>query len=74
MDQSRVYDLEELKRRWKVAGFSERRSIERIAQKISQESGFTRSMRESLIREIRQGRTQNVRDIHEWVSDHQGRF
>lgn len=46
---------------------SERDSLEKAVYLIMNENGYTKSMRESLIREMRQGRTDNVRDINEQI-------
>ena len=45
----------------------ERQSAEEAMKKILNESGLIRSMRERLLKEMRMGRTDNVRDISESV-------
>lgn len=65
MDRSSQYDLEEIQQKWNSAGPSERHDLERLVADIMNRSGYTRSARESLIREMRAGNTANVRDISE---------
>jgi len=68
-DQTRLDDLEYLSRviRNPNTSSGERCEAEESLKKISNESGLTRSMRERLIKEMRAGRTDNVRDITEYV-------
>lgn len=45
----------------------ERREAEESLRKIKNESSLIKSMRERLLKEVRAGRTANVRDINEYV-------
>jgi len=71
-DKTRVSDLEELNRIISNPNTSsgERREAEESARKIANESGLVKSMRERLVKEMRAGRTANVRDISEYVLKH----
>lgn len=66
-DAGREADLASLRREWHQASPAQRREIERTAQVIQKEQmdNSKRSMRESLIREMRNGNAGNVRDIQE---------
>lgn len=68
-DKTRLADLEYLTRVLAnpYTSSGERREAEESLKKISNESGLTKSMRERLIKEMRAGRTENVRDITEYV-------
>ena len=69
MDDGRQHDLQELNRLRQTADTPlERKRIEASIDNIRHEDGAIKSMRESLIKEIRQGNTANVRDIHEYVA------
>ena len=65
LDAGRKADLEGLANDLTTASGSERTRIKEAMSKISNEDGYSRSMREALINETRQGRTDNVRDIRE---------
>lgn len=45
----------------------ERELIVEAGNKIKKESGLVRSMRESLLKEHRKGKTDNVKEIHEYI-------
>lgn len=68
-DKTRLDDLEYLASviRNPYVSSGQRREAEESLKKISNESGLTKSMRERLIKEMRAGRTENVRDITEYV-------
>lgn len=66
MDEGRKKDLAELRERYKSAGSKERKLIEKAARKIQNETSLQRSMRESLIRDMRNGRPDNMKDTHEY--------
>jgi len=67
MDPSRIEDLKELTARLKHAVGSEKQWIERTISSICNESGMVRSMRESLLKEARNGRRDNMKDIEEYA-------
>ena len=68
-DKTRTSDLEYLhgviKNPYTSSG--ERKEAEVSLHKIVNESGLVRSMRERLVKEMRDGNTANVRDINEYV-------
>lgn len=67
MDIGRQADLEYIAKRMPHARGSERDALERAVETIMNENGYVKSMRERLIKEMRQGRTDNVRDINEEI-------
>lgn len=71
MDLGRMADLDYLVERRKFASEAEKKSIDESINQICNESGLIRSMRERLIRETRAGRTENVKDIREWILNKQ---
>jgi hypothetical protein len=66
-DSGRQADIEFLTQQLKGASGSRRRDIENSIRAICNESGLVRSMREALIKETRNGRLDNVKDIHEYI-------
>lgn len=68
LDIGRQADLKELTRELSRATGGRARDIERTIEEIMNENGFTRSMRQSLIREAKQGRFDNVKDISDQVA------
>lgn len=64
---TRGHDLEQLRREYPSASPRDKRKIEAAGQKIRSETGAVRSMRASLEREHRAGRTENIKDIHQTV-------
>ena len=71
-DKTRQGDLEYLSKVIKnpMKSSGERREAKISMHKIVNESGKVRSMREKLVKEMRAGNTDNVRDISEWVRKH----
>lgn len=69
LDAGRVADLEYLYKRRLSAVGSERDHVDHAIDKILQESGQVRSMREQLIKETQNGRWDNVRDIGEYIKN-----
>jgi hypothetical protein len=67
LDKGRQADLEYIAKRMPHAVGSEKQALERAVYDILNENGYTRSMRETLINEMRQGRTENVKDINEEI-------
>jgi hypothetical protein len=67
LDTGREADLEYIAKRMPHAVGSEKQALEKAVELILNENGYVRSMRESLIREMRQGRTENVKDINEQI-------
>lgn len=68
LDIGRKHDLEELTRELYGATGMKKRDIEESISAIMNESGYTRSMRERLIKEARDGRFDNVKDISDQVA------
>jgi len=68
LDAGRIADIKELVGLLNGATGMKKRDIERTIQDILNENGYTRSMRETLIREMRQGRHDNVKDIQDQVA------
>jgi len=68
-DKTRKHDLEYLHKVIKnpFSSSGEKQEAEESMKKIMNESGLVRSMREKLLHEMRQGRTENVRDISDYV-------
>jgi len=69
LDAGRKADLEYLYRRRLQAIGSERISIDNSISSILNENGMVRSMREQLIRETKNGRWDNVKDINEYIKN-----
>jgi len=69
MDKSREYDLQQLRKDYKTADRYQRKLIEKAADNIRKESGLVKSMRERLIKEARNNRKDNIRDIHEYIAE-----
>lgn len=68
MDKTREADLEHLRQEYaRSKDPKERAEIARAARTIAQEPKHIRDMRYELVREMRAGRSQNVRDINEYV-------
>jgi hypothetical protein len=68
-DKTRVSDLEYLQKVIEnpMTPSGERKQAEEAIRKICNETGLVRSMRERLIKEMRMGRTANIRDISEYT-------
>jgi len=64
---NRDYDLQQLRNEYKTASGRDRQEIKKAAEKIKRETGAVRNMRDALIREHRHGRTENVKDIHDYM-------
>lgn len=64
---NRDADLAQLNRDIKSATGRDKREIQKAAYKIQNESGAVRSMRDALIKEHKQGRVENVKDIHDYM-------
>jgi len=64
---TRSNDLAELRKDYQTASPRDKRKIEAAGLKISNETRAVKSMRESLLREHRAGRTENIKDIHDIV-------
>lgn len=65
LDKGRIEDLNLLKKAWLIAKTpQERELLDDVANKIINEPQWIRSARESLIREKRAGRSENVQDIN----------
>lgn len=69
LDAGRVADLEYLYKRRLTAVGSEKDHIDHAIDRILNESGQVRSMREQLIKETQNGRWDNVRDIGEYIKN-----
>lgn len=71
MDKSRIPDLEYLEGRLKnpMVSADEKEMARRGIAKIMREDKNIKSMRRSLIREVRQGRVDNIKDIHEYIKN-----
>ncbi len=68
MGDTRIHDLQELRKAWYQAKDpSEKQAIERAGEKIQKETGKIKSMREALINAHRQGNKGNIKDIHDIV-------
>lgn len=76
MDKGRLADIDYLLRVIRNPNVSsgQREDAERSLRSISNESGLVKSMRERLIKEVRAGRTGNVKDIYEHVHARQNRW
>jgi flagellin-specific chaperone FliS len=67
---TRIHDLHELRKVWSnTKDPTVRLMIEKAGNKIRKESGIIKSMRERLVKEHRQGNTQNVKDIHDFIKN-----
>lgn len=65
LDKGRIEDLNLLKKAWLIAKTpQEKQLLDDVANKIINEPQWIRSARESLIREKRAGRSENVKDIN----------
>lgn len=65
LDKGRIEDLNLLKKAWLIAKTpQEKQLLDDVANKIINEPQWIRSARESLIREKRAGRSENVQDIN----------
>jgi len=66
--KSRQADLEQLRQDYaRTTDPNLRRQINEAGRRIANETGKMESMRESLIKEHRKGRMDNVKDIHERI-------
>lgn len=69
-DEGRKADLAYLKNAYQSARTHEERArIHDAAKAIVNETKTIRSMRERLIKEVRAGRVDNVKDIHTYIKD-----
>jgi hypothetical protein len=69
-DTGREHDIKELVNQLNRETRPEtRRTLNNTIQKIRNESGLVRSMRESLIKAHRSGNVQNVKDIHDFIKN-----
>jgi len=65
---SREHDIEDLiKAYYRADSHSARKNIYETAIKIRNESGRVKSMREALIRAHRNGDTDEIKDIHDYI-------
>lgn len=64
---TRKDDLAQLRKDYPTANPRDKRKIEAAGRKIRNETGAVKSMRERLLREHRAGRTENVKDIHDFI-------
>jgi len=64
---TRKADLDYLRQAHKIASPEAKKIIEKAGAKIRRESGEVKAMRQALLKEHRQGRTDNIKDIHEIV-------
>jgi hypothetical protein len=70
MDKTREADLADIRADYHRAPPQVREQMALAAKRIMHESPKIRSMREALVREQRNGRSDNVKDINEWVNCH----
>lgn len=70
MSNDRKEDLAYLQQIYKTAPPKKRQEIRQAAHLITNESRKVREMRQELIKNIREGKSENVRDIHEYVVTH----
>lgn len=70
-DSGRQADLDYLLKMRRSASRGQIKEIDEAIEAIANESGLIRSMRERLIKEMRAGRPENVRDIHEYIKNKQ---
>jgi hypothetical protein len=68
-DKTREADLALLRRLWPHAGPVERRMIESCADKIIHEDKYVKMMRESLVKAHRKLDHDEIKDIHEYISN-----
>ena len=67
---TRKHDLEQLRKEYKETRNPDlKKTIQEAGGKIRRESRAIKSMRESLIREHRAGRMDNVKDIREYIQN-----
>ncbi len=66
---TRQYDLNELRSAYNNADSFQKKLIERAGAKIRKETRAIKEMREALVREHRNGNTQNIKDIHEFIKN-----
>lgn len=69
LDIGRQADLEWLYKRRQQASGMELQHIDHSIESILNENGYVRSMRERLIKETRDGRWDNVKDINEYIKN-----
>jgi hypothetical protein len=69
MDKTRIPDLQYLEERLRnpMVSADEKEQARRGIAKILKESKDIRNMRTSLVREVRAGRVDNVKDIHDYI-------
>ena len=65
---TRKADLDYLRQAHKIASPEVKKIIEKAGAKIRRESRDVKIMREALLREHKQGRIGNIKDIHDVVS------
>jgi len=69
-DSGREYDIAELIKAYNEAGsHSARQNIYHAAMRIRNETGRVRSMREALIKAHRNNDTEEIKDIHDYISN-----
>jgi polyhydroxyalkanoate synthesis regulator protein len=74
LDSGRQADIDYLKKEYRKVSPKMRRQIDMVAKKIYNESPYTRSMREALIKAVREQRRDNVDDIHDYFEKHQRKW
>lgn len=69
-NMTREADLKQLRREYKeTRDLNLKKAIRKAGGKIRRETRVIKSMRESLIKEHREGRMDNVKDIHEYIKN-----